>query len=284
MRTRRPLKTGLMVRWGGGCSGFSLIEVLIAISVLAVTMTAAFSLFSSGIKLRSATRERMADDQDMRLLMAALADDFTHLIPTGPRPFVSPDTIVLLRSPQEVSGRLDTAWVPQLVTYQWAGSVFQDSSLIRVVTPLVADIADSSLVAQEFDKWTGVSSKPGFAGNEDSMLRTDSGIRFGNKASLNGLNGAWVGYPEIKEFGFAVVNEMDFEGQEQIYCRLRVRMGIGPGSASGSAIAPDSRFHPIFPGSWGPDCGSDIEVGLWVPLVRWQPASLTANLDDWGRS
>ena len=273
-RRRNPGRTG--VDCCVNRRGFTLMEVLIALSVLAVTMTAAFSIFSSGVRVRSATRDRMVFDRDARLLVATMTDDFANLLPTGPKPFVSPEVIVLLRFPPEVPGSRQGAGEAQIVTYRWCGSAFQDSSLIRVVTPLVADLADSALVAEAFDKWADDSSGLGEFGAY--MVRLDSGFRFGDRATLRGLEGSWVAYPEVREFGFCItgaLNEDEDENEETGYCRLRVRLGAEPASPS------DKRFDRFFPGSWEPDSGRDIEVGLWVPMVSYKPASVT-DLDDFG--
>jgi prepilin-type N-terminal cleavage/methylation domain-containing protein len=77
--------------------GFTLIEVLIALTVLGVTMVAVFAGFSSGLKLRAVTRDRVAFDRDSRLMINSLRDDFANLVSAGPGPMVSADAIVLWR-------------------------------------------------------------------------------------------------------------------------------------------------------------------------------------------
>ena len=165
------------------------------------------------------------------------------------------------------------------MTYQWAGSAYQDSSLIRVTTSLAFDIADSVLVAEEFQKWADDSSGLGEFGSY--MVRQDYGTRFGTEATLRGLDGSWVAYPEVREFGFCIIDgliEDEDREKESGYCRLRIRLGAEPASGF------DKRFDRIIPGKWGPDSGPDIEVGLWIPQVLYKPASLAVDDDFGGRS
>lgn len=60
---RRSDHRGL--RWGAGCDGFTLIETLVAMMVLAISLTVIFQLFSGG--LRSA---RVADDHTRAVFFA----------------------------------------------------------------------------------------------------------------------------------------------------------------------------------------------------------------------
>ena len=116
--------------------------MLIALSVLGVTMTAVFTLFSAGLKLRLVTQDRMAFDRDARLVIGALRDDLANLVPSGPVPMVSADSIVLWRQSRDFTPGAKKVNIPQLVTYQWSGSAFQDSMLVRVATPLAVDATD----------------------------------------------------------------------------------------------------------------------------------------------
>ena len=116
-------------------SGFTLVEVLVALSLLGITMATVVALFASGRQLRAATREDLAFQRDARLLVETLRDDLANLVPSGPRPMITADSIVLWRLHEPHA----ETW---LVTYQWSGSVEQDSLLVRVTTPLLLDPAD----------------------------------------------------------------------------------------------------------------------------------------------
>ena len=279
MRSYR--RTGTIRRLAGGAeagrAGFTLMEVLIALTMLAVTMTAAFSVFSSGIKLRSATRDRMVFDRDARLLLTALSEDFANLVPAGPKPFVAPDRIVLLRLPPRVPGRVADLRTPWLVTYRWSTGVERDSSLVRVGVPLAADMSDSAGVAVEFEKWAG---RPQVIGaNTDMMLREDEGSRFGDRATYNRLSGAWIGYPRIRECGFDVTaGPEDETGGEQDLSRLRIRLWSDP------AVDFDGRLGRYRPGPAASQTIPDIETGMWVAPVKYEAGSVTADPYAGGQS
>lgn len=204
-------------------AGFTLIEVLIALSVLAVTMTAVFTMFSSGLKLRTATRERLGFDRDSRLLLTALSDDLANLMPCGPAPLVGDDSIVLWRKPGSSGPGRSGDGRPLLVTYQWSGSATQDSLLVRLTTPLVVDYADSALVYQEFMKWA--RGPVGLQTIRPLLLRQDDAERFGDSAILNRLSGSWVAFPGVRDFRLEVPRDITSLEMQTVATRLVVRVG-----------------------------------------------------------
>lgn len=250
-------------RPGTRCRGFTLIEVLIALSVLGVTMTAVFSLFSAGLKLRKSTRESMAFDRDARLVVSALANDLANLVPTGPTPLVSSDSIVLWRQQKEFVGGAARVGVPLMVTYQWSGSALQDSLLVRVATPLTVDIVDSVAVHQEFLRWARVNQ--GADITADDLLRQGAGSRFGAQATRNGLSGRWTAYPRIRGFAFGITADPDEDHGADKRSRILVR------------LSPQKR-EAAFPGqdpltslALMTDDGSGVEAGFWLPRVAKVP-------------
>lgn len=202
--------------------GFTLIEVLIALSVLAVTMTAVFTMFSSGLKLRSATRDRMGFDRDARLLLTALADDLANLMPSGPAPMVGDDSIVLWRRPASAAPGRPGDLRPLLVTYQWSGSAAQDSLLVRLTTPLVGDPGDSALVYQDFLKWA--RGPVGLQTIRSPLLREGEGGRFGEGARLNGQGGSWTAFPGVRDFRLEVPRDITDLELETVATRLVARV------------------------------------------------------------
>ena len=250
------------------CRGFTLIEVLIALSVLAVTMTATFSMFSTGMKLRSATRDRMAFDRDARLLVSALTDDFANLIPSAPAPRVSPDAIILCRYAPRLPGGKAPDGLGQLVTYQWSGSVVQESLFVRMTAPLPVDFADSDVVLQEFLKWTDDPTERGDLSG--SLVRDDPGAGFGSRASRNGLSGSWVAYPTVWECVFRLGAE-GTEGAEDQERVGRSGLRLNLCSRPTSSRVPDRILGEST--GWRHDGGVGLELMLWVPRVEYRPGS-----------
>jgi prepilin-type N-terminal cleavage/methylation domain-containing protein len=207
-------------------AGFTLVEVLIALTVLAVTMTAVFTMFSSGLRLRSVTRDRMSFDRDARLMLTALADDLGHLVPAGPRPLVTEDAIVLWRTPAPPAPGRPAVGEPLLVTYQWSGSAAQDSLLVRMTTPVNVDVADSALVHAEFLKWA--RDPIGMQTTRLPLFRDEEHARFGRRASLGGLGGSWTGYPGVRDFRFEIVQDITDLQEETVPTELMVRLRARP--------------------------------------------------------
>ena len=243
--------------------GFTLVEVLIALSVLGVTMTAVFSLFSAGLKLRKSTRESMAFDRDARLMVGALTNDLANLVPTGPTPLVSADSIVLWRLHTELVGGVERVGAPLMVTYQWSGSAHQDSLLVRVATPLTVDIADSAAVHHEFLRWARANQGGDITAND--LRRHDDGTRFGARATLNGLSGHWTAYPRIRGFAFGITADPDEDHGADTRSRILIRL---------STEKPDPAFpgqDPLTSLALMADDGNRVEVGLWLPRVAKKP-------------
>ena len=248
-----------------GSPGFTLIEVLIALSVLVVTMTMVFTLFSAGMKLRSATRDRMAFDRDARLVVGALMNDFANLVPSGPEPLVSADSIVMWCRKSEVAGGVSTQGTPVLVTYQWSGSGLQDSMLVRVVAPIAVDIADSGLVHREFMRWARIFQ--GLDVTRSHLLREDEGTRFGSRATLNQLSGTWLAYPHIRGFAFGISEDPDEDQGAATRSRILVRLSSEK-RAESLPWQDALTSLTLLPGD---DAG--LEVALWLPLEAKVPLS-----------
>ena len=249
-----------------GNKGFTLIEVLIALSVLGVTMTAVFTIFASGMKLRSVTRDRMAFDRDARLMISSLKDDLANLVPSGPAPMVSANSIVLWRQQTEFVGGAEKAGPPRLVTYQWSGSTFQDSMLVRVVAPLAVDATDFDLVYREFMRWARVFQVADATAAD--LLREDHGARFGSRATLNGLSGSWVAYPRIRGFAFGITEDPDEYHGGNTRSRVLVRLSPKECTAAFPGLDPLTSLALV------PDDGTGMDAGFWLPLAAQVPVPL----------
>ena len=243
--------------------GFTLIEVLIALSVLGVTMTAVFSLFSAGLKLRKSTRDRMAFDREARLVVGALANDLANLVPTGPPPLVSVDSIVLWRQQRELVGGTERVGVPLMVTYQWSGSAHQDSLLVRVASPLAVDFADSTAVHQEFLRWSRAIEGADATAND--LVRDDDGSRFGARATLNGMSGCWTAYPRIRAFAFGITADPDEDHGADTRSRILVR--LSPEKCTSAFPGQD----PLTSLALRAEDGTGMAVGFWLPRVAKKP-------------
>lgn len=249
--------------------GFTLIEVLIALSVLGVTMTAAFTLFSSGLKLRMVTQDRLAFDRDARLIMRTLQDDLANLVPYGPVPMVSFDSIVLWRQSYNLNSDNPDLVVPQLVTYQWSGSAAQDSMFVRMTTPLSVDTNNSKLVRQQFMKWARVYQLSN--ATTKHLVREGKNSRFGSQATLNGLSGSWISYPRVQGFACGITQELTENDNEQKRSRILIKLS-------------PKKFEPAAPGMDSetklallPQDNVGVEMVLWLPLEAQTPVP---NTDD----
>ncbi|MCK9995633.1 MAG: prepilin-type N-terminal cleavage/methylation domain-containing protein [Candidatus Krumholzibacteria bacterium] len=259
MSPRRGNAYGIRCRIGAGRRGFTLVEVLVALSVLAVTMTMVFTLFSAGMNLRSVTRESMAFDRDARLVIGALKNDLANLVPSGPEPLVSADSIVLWRQQKEFEKGVEKVGAPQLVTYQWSGSTTQDSVLVRVAAPLAIDVTDSALVHHEFMKWARVFQ--GMDVTVNYLVREGDGSRFGGRATLNELSGSWLAFPHIQGFAFGITE--DPEADPELDKRSQILVRLSPWKNTASAPWQD----PLTSLELLTDDGSGVETGLWLPVV-----------------
>lgn len=247
-------------------SGFTLVEVLIALSVLAVTMTAVFTLFSSGLKLRKITRDRMAFDRDARLLMTALKDDLANLVPSGPPPLVTDDSIVLWRVARESGKEIGGLSEARMVTYQWSGSSYQDSLLVRLATPIAVDPADSALVHEEFLRWA--RSADVTEEIEGIIHRQGDGKKFGKVAVLNDLGGSWVAYPRIRGFSFEIPEDITDITASDINSRLVLR--LRPESVTAVVHGPSW----LKQNAWKMEDGLGIEGAFWIPTGMARPVRM----------
>jgi len=175
--------------------GFTLIEVLVALSVLGVTMAAAAGLLRTGLRLRAEARDHLAFERDARAFVGALRDDCANLVAAAPGPLVSSDALVLWRAPD---GSADGT--AQIVSYQWSVSTTGDSLLVRVAAPMQAAATDPDAIREECRRWIGLAGESGETG---LLIRQDGGRRFGERAERPGLTGSWVGYPAIGAAAFA---------------------------------------------------------------------------------
>ena len=66
--------------------GFTLVEMLVALSILGLTLTLGATLFASGLDLRRTTRERLSFEREARQFLTSLQNDLAHLVPAGPLP------------------------------------------------------------------------------------------------------------------------------------------------------------------------------------------------------
>jgi prepilin-type N-terminal cleavage/methylation domain-containing protein len=245
--------TGPGVRPGG----FTLIEVLIALSVLAVTMTAVFTMFSSGLRLRTVTRERMSFDRDARLFLSALSDDLANLVPAGPRPLVTSDSIVLWRVPGPMEPGVTGRGRPLLVTYQWSGSATQDSLLVRMTTAIETNIADSAAVHLEFLRWA--RNPIGMLTTRPPLFRDGKGDRFGQRASLNGLGGTWTAFPGVGDFRFEMPRDLTDLQEDPVPTRLVVH--LRPVSLS----VPWNTTEKLREDAWSKSQGRGVAMTYVVP-------------------
>ena len=260
---------------GAGSQGFTLVEVLVALSVLAVTMTTVFTLFSAGMNLRKVTGESMAFDRDARRVIGALKNDLANLVPSGPAPLVSADSIVLWRQQKEITKGAERVGVPQLVTYQWAGSAIQDSVFVRVASPLAIDVTDSALVHMEFMKWARIIQ--GMDVTVDYLVREDDGSRFGNRATLKELSGSWLAFPHVQGFAFGIAEDPEGDTVEDTRSQILVRLSAEKNTVSTPWQDPLTSLALL------PDVGQGMEVGFWLPVVAKLPIPLEDGQPEGGQ-
>ncbi len=260
---------------GVGSRGFTLVEVLVALSVLAVTMTTVFTLFSAGMNLRKITRDRMAFDRDARLVIGSLKNDLANLVPSGPAPLVSADSIVLWRQMKEIEKGIEKVGVAQLVTYQWSGSAIQDSLFVRVASPLAIDVTDSALVHQEFMKWARTIQ--GMDVTVDYLVREDEGSRFGDQATLNELSGSWKAFPHVQGFAFGIAEDPEGDTVKDTRSQILIRLTSVKNAASAPWQDPLTNLALL------PDDGTGMEVGLWLPVVAKLPIPVEESQSEGGR-
>jgi len=251
-----------MNRQRAGNGGFTLVELLIALSLLGLTMTTVVALFSSGMRLRSVTRERMAFERDARLLVGALADDLANLVPAGPAPMVTADSIVLWRCRYSAADE-SAASSPLLVTYQWSGSASQDSQLVRVSEPLTVDAADFDGVRRTFRQWSRIFEPT--AAPAGFLIREGSGSRFGPRAVLNERSGSWVAFPSIRSFACGITTDPDERLRGGERSRILVKLSALPWPADPPLPDPLLRLALI------PDDGTAVEAGFWLPFTAQTP-------------
>lgn len=127
-----------MRRRPGSDGGFTLLELLVTASILAVTATALFSTFTLQGRARTRLREQVTSLSDLSMLQADLHDDLSNLARVQPMLAVGPNRIVLNRLVRESPGQRP----PLLRTVRYA---YEPS----------ADGGDSVLVRRVFQiPWT----------------------------------------------------------------------------------------------------------------------------------
>lgn len=236
--------------------GFTLLEVLVAVSLLGVTMATGVALFSSGVRLREASARHLGFARDVRGVTAALRDDLAHLVPAGPPPMITADAIVLWRSGRAPDDH-------RLVTYQWSGDEGQDSLLVRVAVPLDVDLTDAAAVEAALRHWTRLTDVT--VDDAPALVRRDAGRRFGDRAELDGREGAWTGWPAIASAAWALGDDPDeyHGGDTRAHLLLRLSRHRAPEEAA----LPDARRRldllPRGPGT--------VDAGFWLPVPAVTP-------------
>lgn len=200
--------------------GFTLIEMLVAISVLGVTLAAVVACFSTGLRVRARSLEHLAFERDARTFLERLRDDFASVPHGAAPPSIGSDAIVLWTLPDpHVVGAVRQ---PHLVTYQWSSSATLDSLLLRVEAPLASDPNDFDAVQEEFLAWTTSSGTSG--ASVVGIGREPGRSRFGDRAERNGRYGCWTGFPHLRGATFSLVEPMDDSGGRGAGSRVAVRL------------------------------------------------------------
>lgn len=79
-------------------AGFTLVELLLAITILSMVVVSIYSSFSLGAHLRNRSRDRMTELQQMRELISTLRDDLHNLASVDPNlTFPAEGGLVLVR-------------------------------------------------------------------------------------------------------------------------------------------------------------------------------------------
>ena len=241
----------------GAERGFTLIEMLVALSVLGITMAAVAASFSAGLRVRTDASRHLAFERDARRLLGSLRDDLAHLVPCDPAPMVTSDSIVLWRRPIAGAYAETSARVPRLVTYQWSGAATQESVLVRVERPLAIAPGDVARVRGEFLCWA--RARRTSDQTVEDLVRSTPAVSFGDRATLGGRSGAWVGYPHVRAFDVDLAATTDGARGEQARSRIVVRL-------AGRAIRGDVPFEEGAP--------AFVEAEFWLGVAA-QPPVLT---------
>jgi prepilin-type N-terminal cleavage/methylation domain-containing protein len=242
--------------------GFTLVEVLVAVSLLGVTMATGAALFSSGLRLREVSARHLGFARDARGFTDFLRDDLAHLVPAGPPPMITADAIVLWRL--EPGGATH-----RLVTYQWSGGAGQDSVLVRVTVPVEAPAADLESVEDELRHWARVFDAAAEAA--PPLVRQDAGPRFGDKAVLDGRTGAWTAWPAIGSAAWGLADDPDPEHGGDTRAHLVVRVSAAPPSPEARIPDPDLRLALM------PRDGATVDAGFWLPIGAVVPTNNPAE-------
>ena len=128
----------------GQNSGFTLVELLVALCILSIVASGTYMAFSTGLRLRKATQDRMHQVQSERQLRATLRDDLFNLSPLKPCMAVQENSMSLLRHPrraaEDPSRGLTILELKEpdalLVTYCSARRVDGSEILVRQERPL----------------------------------------------------------------------------------------------------------------------------------------------------
>jgi prepilin-type N-terminal cleavage/methylation domain-containing protein len=112
--------------------GFTLVELLVGMTILALVTTGIFTSFNVGLALRERCRERLDGLQIARHLASLLADDLRNLAPGRPSLAIENEGLSMLR---QARGLRDSCAV-LLVQYRWAEQEDGSIGLGREATPL----------------------------------------------------------------------------------------------------------------------------------------------------
>lgn len=100
---RRPLRAAARYRSPAGTWGFTLVELLVAITILAIVAVLGWRGLDSIIRARTAITENIEQTRGMELTFAQLESDCAHIAPTSlvagrPTLLATPGALVLVRT------------------------------------------------------------------------------------------------------------------------------------------------------------------------------------------
>lgn len=264
--------------------GFTLIEVLVTLSILAITVTAVFMAFSTGMKFRNKTREYQSFGKETRQVISLLNSDLLNLIPTFPGPLIGEDKIVLWRYPVSDFSGITNGTVPQLIVYGWSHPTDLDSVMVRVSIPALVDVGDWSAVQQLTIKGEKLFSMTGQA---ISPINSDQNLRSGPLNNDYGLEGQWMAFPHLKSCSFKRGGDGGQSGSSGVLM-VSIRCGLNAKideleSFDVENVSPESNELGIADFSLPATNPREIEAIFWVPGLMSTPQHGSDSVKDGGQ-